>query len=60
MTRRYGNPTRTRADKQAAAVQLVILGSRSPAEKADALVASYGFTRPQAEALVFKHLGVRL
>lgn len=60
MGRSYGSKQRTRADKQAAAMQLVVLGSRSPEEKAAALVASYGFSRPEAEALVFKHLGVRL
>lgn len=60
MSRGYGPKPRTRADKLTAAVQLVVLGSRSPEEKAAALVASYGFTRPEAEALVHKHLGVRL
>ena len=60
MTRSYGPKKRTMADKRTAAVQLVILGSRSPEEKAAALVSSYGLTRPEAEALVLKHLGVRL
>jgi hypothetical protein len=60
MARSFGPKTRTRADKQTAAMQLVVMGSRSPEEKAASLVSSYGFSRPEAEALIFKHLGVRL
>jgi hypothetical protein len=60
VSRGFGPAKRTRADKQTAALQLVVMGSRSPEEKAASLVSSYGFTRPEAEALILKHLGVRL
>lgn len=55
MTRRYGNKARTKADKRAAALQFVILSDKPASDKVRSLVASYGFTQPQAEAFVKEH-----
>lgn len=55
MTRRYGAKKRTQADKRAAALQFVIMADRTDADKVRALVASYGFTQPEAEAFVARY-----
>lgn len=57
MTRRYGAKKRTKADKQAAALQFVVMSNRRDDEKVRALVASYGFTLPEAEAFVRRYAG---
>lgn len=53
--KRYGNKRRTQAEKRAAALQFVVMADKSPAEKAAALVRSYGFSEPDAEAFVARH-----
>jgi hypothetical protein len=55
MTRSFGPKKQTQADKRTAALQLVVLGTRSPEDKIRALVSSYGFSEPDAHAFVAKH-----
>lgn len=54
MPRRYGNKTRTKADKRAAATQFIIMSNKGDDEKVRALVASYGFSEPEARAYIMK------
>ena len=53
--RRYGNKARSKADKRAAALAFVTLSERSPEEKIETLVRSYGFNEPEAREFVHKH-----
>lgn len=55
MARRYGSKQQTKQAKRTAALQFVVMSDRSAEEKVRALVASYGFTPPEAEFFVAEH-----
>lgn len=57
MTRRYGNPKRTQADKRAAALQFAVMSDRSDEEKVATLMRSYGMREPEAVAMVKRAKG---
>lgn len=57
MTRSFGPKQRTRADKQAAALQFAVLADRTDEEKVEVLMRSYGMREPDAVALVERAKG---
>lgn len=57
MTRRYGSPKRTAADKATAALQFAVMADRTDAEKVETLMRSYGMSEPDAVALVKRAKG---
>jgi hypothetical protein len=55
MARRYGSKQQTKQAKRTAALQMVVMSDRSDEDKVRALVASYGFSEPEATFFVAEH-----
>lgn len=51
----YGRKKRTQKDKRIAALQFVVLSSKTKQEKVASLVASYGFNEMEAIGFVERH-----